>query len=425
MAYIVRMPKLGMEMENGELLEWKVDVGESIEPEQVIAEVESEKTVAEVEARENGVLRSTALDPGEPVDVGTPMGIVAGPDEDVSDLTAEVASETGDAAVRASGGTDDAAEEGSGDEPREPGETSGSPATGASDDRDVRASPRAKQRAEELGVDLRSVEGTGPQGAITADDVEAADARGTDAPSDAEADTAGETAGPTVLEERELGEMRRTIAERLGESYREAVHVTLHRDVRVDELLEATDVADDALGTDVSVTDLLLMALSETLAEHPEFNATYEDGTHRLYAEQNVGVAVDVPEGLVAPVLRGLDGRSLPDLAESRREMTERTLDGEYSMADLQDGTFTVTNLGVLGVDSFDPVVNPPQVAILGVDRIRERPTAVDGEVTVASWMGFDLSFDHRVVDGADAARFLGTFAHHVENPWQALFERV
>ena len=395
MAYIVRMPKLGMEMENGELLEWKVDVGESIEPEQVIAEVESEKTVAEVEAREDGVLRSTALDPGEPVDVGAPMGIVAGSDEDVSDLTAEVASETG--------------------------ETSGSPATGASDDRDVRASPRAKQRAEELGVDLRSVEGTGPQGAITADDVEAADVRGTDAPSDAE----GETAGPTVLEERELGEMRRTIAERLGESYREAVHVTLHRDVRVDELLEATDVADDALGTDVSVTDLLLMALSETLAEHPEFNATYEDGTHRLYAEQNVGVAVDVPEGLVAPVLRGLDGRSLPDLAESRREMTERTLDGEYSMADLQDGTFTVTNLGVLGVDSFDPVVNPPQVAILGVDRIRERPTAVDGEVTVASWMGFDLSFDHRVVDGADAARFLGTFAHHVENPWQALFERV
>ena len=408
MAYIVRMPKLGMEMENGELLEWKVDVGESIEPEQVIAEVESEKTVAEVEAREDGVLRSTALDPGEPVDVGTPMGIIAGSDEDVSDLTAEVASETGDAAVRASGGTDDAVGEGSGNESREPGETSGSPTTGASDDRDVRASPRAKQRAEELGVDLRSVEGTGPQGAITADDVEAADTRGTDAPSDAEEDTAGETAGPTVLEERELGEMRRTIAERLGESYREAVHVTLHRDVRVDELLEATDVADDALGTDVSVTDLLLMALSETLAEHPEFNATYEDGTHRLYAEQNVGVAVDVPEGLVAPVLRGLDGRSLSDLAESRREMTERTLDGEYSMADLQDGTFTVTNLGVLGVD-----------------RIRERPTAVDGEVTVASWMGFDLSFDHRVVDGADAARFLGTFAHHVENPWQALFERV
>ena len=425
MAYIVRMPKLGMEMENGELLEWKVDVGDPIEPEQVIAEIESEKTVAEVEAREDGVLRSTALDPGEPVDVGTPMGIVAGPDEDVSDLTAEVASETGDAGVRASGGTDDAVGEGSGDESREPGETSGSPATGASDDRDVRASPRAKQRAEELGVDLRSVEGTGPQGAITADDVEAADVRGTDAPSEAEEDTAGETAGPTVLEERELGEMRRTIAERLGESYREAVHVTLHRDVRVDELLEATDVADDALETDVSVTDLLLMALSETLAEHPEFNATYEDGTHRLYAEQNVGVAVDVPEGLVAPVLRGLDGRSLPDLAESRREMTERTLDGEYSMADLQDGTFTVTNLGVLGVDSFDPVVNPPQVAILGVDRIRERPTAVDGEVTVASWMGFDLSFDHRVVDGADAARFLGTFAHHVENPWQALFERV
>jgi pyruvate dehydrogenase E2 component (dihydrolipoamide acetyltransferase) len=219
--------------------------------------------------------------------------------------------------------------------------------------------------------------------------------------------------------------MRRTIGDRLGRSYREAVHVTLHRDVRVDETVAAAGAADSALDAEVSVTDVLLVALSEALSEHPAFNATFEDGTHRIYADQNVGVAVDVEEGLVAPVLRGIGDRSLADLAASRREVTERTLAGEYAMDDLAGGTFTVTNLGVLGVDAFDPIIDPPQVAILGVGRIRDRPTAVEGEVAVRSWMGLDLSFDHRVVDGADGARFLDTLADHLQRPWELLFDRV
>jgi len=415
MAYIVRMPKLGMEMDEGELLEWKVDGGERVEAGQVIAEIESEKSVADVEAREDGVLRSTVLDPGETVEPGTPMGIVAGPGDDVSGLVAEIES-----------GGADAVEEGGGAE--SPVEETGADSTAtdatAAATAGVRASPRARRRAGELGLELATIEGTGPRGAVTADDVEAAAAARDPSDTGSEATATGAD-GPAVAEERSLSGMRRTIGDRLGRSYREAVHVTLHRDVRVDETVAAAGAADSALDADVSVTDVLLVALSEALSEHPAFNATFEDGTHRIYADQNVGVAVDVEEGLVAPVLRGIGDRSLADLAASRREVTERTLAGEYAMDDLAGGTFTVTNLGVLGVDAFDPIIDPPQVAILGVGRIRDRPTAVEGEVAVRSWMGLDLSFDHRVVDGADGARFLDTLADHLQRPWELLFDRV
>jgi len=415
MAYIVRMPKLGMEMDEGELLEWKVDGGERVEAGQVIAEIESEKSVADVEAREDGVLRSTVLDPGETVEPGTPMGIAAGPDDDVSGLVAEIES-----------GGADAVEEGGGAE--SPVEETGADSTAtdatAAATAGVRASPRARRRAGELGLELATIEGTGPRGAVTADDVEAAAAARDPSDTGSEATATGAD-GPAVAEERSLSGMRRTIGDRLGRSYREAVHVTLHRDVRVDETVAAAGAADSALDADVSVTDVLLVALSEALSEHPAFNATFEDGTHRIYADQNVGVAVDVEEGLVAPVLRGIGDRSLADLAASRREVTERTLAGEYAMDDLAGGTFTVTNLGVLGVDAFDPIIDPPQVAILGVGRIRDRPTAVEGEVAVRSWIGLDLSFDHRVVDGADGARFLDTLADHLQRPRELLFDRV
>jgi pyruvate dehydrogenase E2 component (dihydrolipoamide acetyltransferase) len=219
--------------------------------------------------------------------------------------------------------------------------------------------------------------------------------------------------------------MRRTIAKRLGASYREAVHVTLNREIEVDAVIDAAEALDGGIETDISITDVLLVALSATLSDHPEFNATFEDETHQLYEEQHVGIAVDIEEGLVAPILRDVGGHSLADLSEQRTELTQRTLEGDYTMDDLSGGTFTVSNLGVLGVDSFDPVINRPQVAILGIGRIRERPTVVDDEVEVRSWMNFSLSFDHRVVDGADAARFLETFASYLEDPWPLLVERL
>ncbi|MFW5937485.1 MAG: 2-oxo acid dehydrogenase subunit E2 [Halanaeroarchaeum sp.] len=414
MGYIVRMPKLGLEMKTGTVQEWYLDEGETVSEGESIAEVESEKTTAPVESREEGVLRRVFLAEGETTTPGGAIAIVAGPDEDIADLEdeatpiptpeAEPATETEPAQPAA--GTTGAAEAGrSGSDTS----TGTGPATS-----DVKASPRARQRAEELGVDLTAVDGTGPGGAITADDVEAA-------AETAEPETAAGGATRTVAETRTFTGMRSTIARRLSESYREAVHVTIHRSVDARALREATAAAETALATDVSLSDLLLLALSETLAEYPAFNATYEDGEHVIYEEHNVNVAVDVEEGLVTPVVPGVDEKSLAEVARTRRAVTEKTLAGEYTMDDLTGGTFTVSNLGHLGVEAFDPIINPPQIAILGVDAIGDRLAMEDGVVVERPVLPLDLSFDHRVVDGADAARFLDTLVEHLENPWSLL----
>ncbi|MFB6252367.1 MAG: 2-oxo acid dehydrogenase subunit E2 [Halobellus sp.] len=231
--------------------------------------------------------------------------------------------------------------------------------------------------------------------------------------------TSDEPAERTVADERSLSPMRRTIASRLQESYQEAVHVTVSRAVSAESMLAAadTELGGDGEPVEPSVVDVLVCALSETLAEHPAFNATFEDGTHRVYEEHNLGVAVDIDDGLVTPVLEDVGSKSLATITAERRRLTERVQTGQYSMSTFQGGTFTVSNLGPLGVDSFTPVINPPEVAILGVNRIREAVVPDENSehsVGTEKRLTLDLSFDHRVVDGADAARFLGTLAKHL-----------
>ena len=525
MGYVVKMPKLGMDMDQGTIVEWLVDEGDEVESGQVVAEIESEKTTGEIKVREDGVLRAVLLATGDSVEPGGDVAVGGGPDEDVSDLVSGAGGEATADAVAAEASADDSSPaEASLDGPSavsEGGSSGGASAesvkatprakkraeelgvdlttvegTGpqgavseddveaaaedgeSADAESVKATPRAKKRAEELGVDLAGVEGTGPQGAVSEEDVEAAaesaaepatepdagaaetggdgrvfapprvrrlarelgvdletvegsgpsgaiteaDVRavGNGEAADAEAE-ATETAADTGTrdEERPLSGMRRTIANRLGQSDREAVHVTEHRGADAEEMLAAADAAADALGVKVSVNDVLLLALSATLDEHPAFNATFEEDVHRLHRTQDVCLAIDIEEGLIAPVVRNVGELSLVELAEKRRAMTEKALSGEYTMEDLSGGTFTVSNLGVLGVESFDPVINPPQVAILGVNTIKKEVVPVgDDEVGVRKRISFDLSFDHRIVDGADAARFLNSLVEHVENPW-------
>lgn len=211
--------------------------------------------------------------------------------------------------------------------------------------------------------------------------------------------------------------MRRVIADRLSESYRNAVHVTVGRDVDAEALLTVAGAAEDALGVDVSMLDVLLAALSATLTEHPEFNGTFEDGVHRLYEEHNIGVAVSVKGGLLVPVLSDTGSRTLSEVAAERRRLTKLVQANDHSMSDLRGGTFTISNLGPLGSDTFTPIINPPEVAILGVNRIVERalPAEGTGGMEFRRQLRLDLSFDHRVVDGADSARFLGTLDRHLQ----------
>lgn len=458
MSYVVKMPKLGLEMDSGTIVEWVVEEGGEVEEDATIAEIESEKTTAEIDARESGVLRYVGVEEGGSAPPGAALAIVAGPDEDISALKAEFdGSEPTDAGAE----TDEPSAEAGSDAGATTGAGSGSRAGGGGGSESVKASPRAKKRADELDVDLSTVEGSGPGGAITESDVEAAESAGSEdvkasprakkradelgvtlagvegsgpggAITEDDVETAAESgggaatatgdAGPAVTEERPLSGMRRTIADRLGQSYRESVHVTIHRTMNAESALAAADAAEEQLGADVSLTDVLLKALSATLADHPEFNATFEEDTHRLHEDHNICVAVDVDEGLLAPVVRGVDSLSLSDLSDRRREVTRRVLDGDFSMEDLSGGTFTVSNLGVLGVESFDPVINPPQIAILGVNTLEERVVPDgSGGFTTRRMLPLDLSFDHRIVDGADAARFMATLSDYLDDPWPLL----
>ena len=253
----------------------------------------------------------------------------------------------------------------------------------------------------------------------------------TDRPGDGADEPRAEPAPRTVAEERKPSPMRRTIASRLHDSYSEAVHVTATRVVDAEPLFAALDAAGDRDGVDLSLSDAVLVAVSEALDRHPSFNATFEDGTHRVYEEHNIGYGVDLEQGLIAPVLADVGSLSVAEVHRRRTALVDRVLDGDYDTADLRGGTFTVSNLGPLGVDSFTPIINPPQVAILGVDAVRERAVRADGTaehtdgsdaaggdgVAFRRHLPLDLSFDHRVVDGADAGRFLRTLAELVEEP--------
>jgi pyruvate dehydrogenase E2 component (dihydrolipoamide acetyltransferase) len=449
MAYLVNMPKLEQGMQQGVLIEWLVDIDESVTEGQPIAEIESEKTVAEIDAREDGVLRQTFVEPGETVSPGTPLGVVAAPDESIDDLLASVDVDTSSETEPNAGDSEstDSKQDTDAERREANSESQASGTHGGGPSHPNRVSPAARRRAEELGIDVSNVTGSGPEGAVISEDIErraesegktTIDARqraselGVD-PATVEgtgprnvvtvADIERATEG--IKEKRELSGMRRTIGQRLGQSHREAPHVTVHREVNVEELLKAAEVADRYAEVDISITDLLLISVSATLAEYPEFNGTLEDDVHTIYNDQHIGVAVDIEGGLVTPVIKNVESQLLTELAEQRQSLTQKVLDGDYTSDDITGGTFTVSNLGGFGVESFTPIINPPEVAILGIDAISEAPVPNDDSIAFKKHIGFDLSFDHRVVDGADAARFLATLDEHVRDPWPLLLDRV
>lgn len=459
MGYVLKMPQLGMSMDEGTLVEWTVDVGAPVAPGDTVAIVESEKTQAEVAAREEGVLRQAFLDTGDVAPPGEPIGVVAAVDANLESLAPELAaaeSVTADVLVGESS-TQDVSEDPDAESPvstagsdheqagplaadaldsavrATPGARklagerdvtldalSGSSPDGVVTEADVRsflesaqtqlnhsdeyrASPGARRLAAENEVALTAIDGSGPTGVIVEADVAAA-LSGTDGSKALPAVSEGEAVPGdlSVVERRELSGMQATISERLSRSDREAVPVTLHRSFATSELESVVDGARER-GVSVSFMDLLLKAVGEGLAAHPDFNGHFTDEALTVFSESNIGVAIDVDRGLVTPVVTDVGERSVEEVNERRVELTRRARTDDLGPDEVTGGTFTVSNLGVFDVDQFDPVINPPEVAILGVGRIR------DDEMTLS------LTFDHRVVNGADAARFLDTIVDQLE----------
>lgn len=399
MVDIIRIPKLGLS-DRGELVSWNAAIGDRIEEGQVVAVLESEKASAEIEASADGVLLETYVEEGEEIaiDVGKPLAVVGAEDEAVPPLEAiETPSEDD---------SDDA------DTDTQPEADDEQPSPSMDD---IKATPRAKRRAQTDDIDLTAIDGTGPQGAITTDDIDeylASESDDTDTPSEASG-----TADITVTETQELTGTRKTIAERLSKSAREKPHVMGTREIPITQLERARDRLNEVYDVEVSLNDLLLYFVGKVLTDLPEFNAHYEDGTHKLIEEVNLGYAVDGPRGLVVPVLSHVDERSLPELATSRRSIVKRVLDDEYTAADLQGGTFTITNVGVFDMDVSYSIINPPEVAILAIGRRKYAPVERDGEIEFEKVITFSLTIDHRVLDGADSGAFLEQLAEYIEYP--------
>jgi len=365
------MPKLGLTMEGGSVVRWLKAPGDRVALDEPLVEIETDKTVTEIGSPAAGILgRILAVD-GARCAVGEGLALV------LADANAASPQIQIDVA---------------GDDPRA---RDGSEGGGAG----VVSAPATRRLAERLGVDIRRVKGTAEGGRVLPQDVQAA------------ADSRGVDHGP--VEGRQLEGIRRIIADRMTASARDVPQVTLHRPVEIDGAREWIGQRRSA-GEAATLTHALVVAVVEALRLHPALNARYRDGRVFEQASVNLAIGVDTKRGLIAPVIRHAEEMAVSDLIRAVSDLTERTRGGRARPDELEDATFTITNLGGLGVHTFDPLVNPPEVGVLGVGAAHATFALVDGRPTAVEVVDLALTFDHRVLDGADGARFLEAVASGV-----------
>jgi pyruvate dehydrogenase E2 component (dihydrolipoamide acetyltransferase) len=365
----VVMPKFGLTMQEGTIQQWFKAEGERIEAGQPLFEVETEKVLYEVESPASGTVAKLFYPLEAKVPCANVVAVIAVPGEDVAAVAAEYAAKAASIAAQTARTSAPAAQR------------TAVAATGA-----VVATPAARKLAKERGIDLATVKGTGPGGRITREDVEAA---------------ASAPAQPSTA----LHGMRKSIAERMFKSLQSTAQLTITTEVDVTRLVARREQLKEQFG--LTYTDMLVEAVAAALAAHPQLRLTVEGDVMQQHDDINVGIAVALEEGLIVPVVRHADKKSLQQIAEESRLLAEKARAGSLSVDDVSDGIFTITNLGMYGVDAFTPIINQPQVAILGVGRMVQKPAVYDGQVAIRSMMVLSLTFDHRIVDGAPAAAFL------------------
>ncbi len=446
MPTTVTMPRLSDTMEAGTVIKWHVKEGDTVASGDVIADVETDKATMEMQSFDDGVVAKLLIGAGDRVAIGTPIAVIS--------LDGEPASGAGGGASSSSAGAPAAAAAGAGNSAKtattaagigassvEPELVSGTVVVpGAHLDTGTRAriSPVARRMAEELGVDLNSVRGTGPGGRVIKRDIEeaAARARGSaSAPSSmgnsmpvvvsAPAATTNYaiTAGPGAREVPVSG-MRQTIARRLVESKSSIPHYQVSMRFNMDPLLELRKMLNAQLepqGVKLSVNDFIVRSCALAMAQHPYFNASWAGDRIIIHGEVNVGVAVSLPAerggGLVVAVIKNADQKGLRQISLDTRALAEKARTRGLGVEDMSGATFTISNLGMYGVENFTAIINPPNSAILACGAAVERPVVRSGQLCVGTEMDATLSLDHRVIDGAMAAEYLTTVRHNLENP--------
>ena len=425
----VIMPALELAQENGKVLHWLKSPGDTVRQGEPLVEIETDKVTTEIEAPASGRLGDVIAREGDVVPVGQTIALIFADDEarsvgrtpaaasssrvgeapavpapaatiKASPLARAIAKEHGVdlAQVTAAGGKIEKADVLAHIASRKESATVGGAVVSL-----TAASPKARRLAAERGLDIRALRGSGPDGAVLAADIVAAEVREAPSPSQAEA--------PGV------GTVWRIMAERMTASWTSAPHFYLFREVNVSRLISWRERASTQTGARITYTDLLVKLVAAALARHPSANASWKDGAIVRNAHVNIGLAVAIDAGLVVPVIHRADTLSLAEIAVRREDVVSRGQAGKLRPADIQGGGFTISNLGMHGVDAFSAIVNPPQAAILAVGRIADRVIAVNGQPAVQPTMMLTLSCDHRALDGARGAQFLGALADLLEEP--------
>ena len=472
MAHEVTMPQMGYDMTEGTINEWRVKEGDAVARGDTIASIATDKADIDIEAYADGVLRRIVVGPGQTVPVGTVIAWIGEPDEAIpdagggsgdtpdkaeampvekasggdekkakkapDDADAEPPAETAEqpeapeASAAAGGGDDDAGGQLAVPQPA-------APATSAEPEQDeppsgngrLKASPYARKRAAELGIDLAGVRGSGPGGRIVAQDVERAvsekpqpagerpAASATRGQQEAPARTGGVAADDDPYTEAEPSRLRRALARAMVEAKTTVPHFYLTVDVDAEPLLRLRAEI-NSIGPETpkfSVTDLIVRACALTLQTHPQLNAAWVDGRVRRFQRSNVAVAVALADGLIAPTLRNLDGISMRETAERLHDLVSRAKSNRLKQEELSGGHMAVSNLGMFGIEQFSAIITPPQSSVLAVGATRDEAVVVDGQVRPGKRMRMTMAIDHRVTDGAQGAEALSRIRWLLEHP--------
>ena len=412
MAVVIKMPKLSDTMEEGVIAAWHKKVGDTVSSGDVLAEIESDKATMEYESFEEGILLHTVVDQGGKAAVDTAIAVVGEKGEDfkkaLDAMKAEapaknpIAKEEKKEEINATPKLESAPKPATQKaQPRSIEKAA--PKKEELDDR-VKISPLARRLADELGLSLRGIRGSGEGGRIVKRDIE----------------SQGAGRAPQIERYRdvEVNQMRKTIARRLSESKFSAPHFYLTVDLDMDAAMDARKSINKAIAPDkISFNDLVIKAAAVALKEHPAVNAGWHGDFIRYNDHVHVGVAVAVEDGLLVPVVRFADGKSLTQISSEVRELAGKAKSKKLQPNEWEGNTFTISNLGMFGIEEFTAIINPPDSCIMAIGGIRQEAVVKNGELTVGNRMKVTMSCDHRVVDGATGAKFLNTFKNYMENP--------
>jgi pyruvate dehydrogenase E2 component (dihydrolipoamide acetyltransferase) len=426
MATKVMMPKLSPTMEEGQISRWLKKEGDKVSMGEPLAEIDTDKATMEMQALANGVLRKIIVGEGQAAPLGQLIAIIGEPNEDIASLVSE-APAAAPAKQEQPKPEDKPAEQPAPQPQAKAAAASAAPTPRPVDNGQPKTdsarmivSPLAARMAAEAGIDLRSLQGSGPGGRIIKRDIEAAISRPKPEPNFPRPVGVGQIPqiGASAYRDEPASEMRKVIARRLVTSLGPVPHFFLTSEIEMDraaEMRRGINALDPELK--ISINDIIIKVAAAALVQHPEVNASYQEKFVRYYERADVGVAVAIEDGLITPVVRAADQKSLSQIAAEVRELAERARSRRLKPEEYTGATFSISNLGMFGIDEFTAVINPPEGAILAVGAMSAKPVVRDNEIVIRQMMRVTMSCDHRVIDGATGAKFLQTFKKILENP--------